>query len=181
MPHLPYAFDDDDEFFHPAEGWLLIDRTIVFDSWILWRHALPITRWGRSRLDDRVVALITALAERIHAFHQQLPGYSSLDDTPFVFSRWWDPVGEGEWGRGGSCVFRIDGHTNRRVLDAFRSTPGMNHLELTELSGDRFRARLIGEEVDAFNSGQSGLPLSLPPVGRPQRKPQPRKPRILLH
>lgn len=179
MPHLPYASDDDDEFLHPEEGWLLIDRTIVFDSWILWRHALPRGRSQRARLDGRVAALITALAERIHALHQQLPGYCDLGDSPFLFSRWWEPGGDDEWGSGGSCIFRIDGQPAGRVLNTFSSMPSLDAVELTPLSGDRFRARLVGAEVEAFTSGQSDLPLSLPPVGRPQKKSQPRTTRSL--
>lgn len=74
MPHLPYASSDDDEFFHPTEGWLLVDRTIAFDSWIVWRHALPRDRQGRAMLHEEPARLIQALAEGLDAVHQKVPG-----------------------------------------------------------------------------------------------------------
>jgi hypothetical protein len=175
MPHLPYALDDDDEFFHPKEGWLLLDRTIAFDSWIHWRQALPKSRLGRSRLCERTAALIEALAERLHALHQHLPGYADLDDTPFRFSRWWEPSSEGQWSQGSSCVFRIDGCAGRDVVEAYSATPGLEHMAITVMPDDQVRAELCGIEVEDFISGQPGLRLSLPPVARPQKKSRPRR------
>jgi hypothetical protein len=169
MPHLPFATDDDDEFFHPTEGWLLLDRTIAFDSWISWRQALPRSRSKRARLTSCAADLITALAERLHVLHQQLPGYSNLDDTPFRFSRWWEPGSELEQSAC-SCLFSIDGISCSDVIDASRSVDGLSHIELSESPGKLIDARLVGPEVSSFISGQSDLLPSLPPAVRPQKK-----------
>jgi hypothetical protein len=169
MPHLPFATDDDDEFLHPTEGWLLLDRTVAFDSWISWRQVLPSSRPKRARLTSCAADLITALAERLHILHQQLPGYSDLDDTPFHFSRWWEPGSDLEW-RARSCVFRIDGVPCRDVINASRLVDGLNHLELSEAPGKLIDARLVGPEINSFISGQSDLLPSLPPAVRPQKK-----------
>lgn len=175
MPHLPYAFDDDDEFEHPTEGWLLLDRTIAFDSWILWRHALPPDRGGRSRLREPAAALITALAERLHAIHQRLPGYASLDDSPFVFPRWWDPDPGSEWSSGGHCLFRIEGHSGDVVLAAALS--GRNTcLRLSTASGGLLDAELLTPDRDP------ACPLpSLRPAFRTRSKGSRRKPLLPPH
>jgi hypothetical protein len=136
MPHLPYSSRDDDEFLHPTEGWLLTLRTIVFDSWILWSHALPPDRPGRAMLDAETATLITALAEQLHAVHLQMPGYASLDDTPFVFTRWWNPRSEDKAFRdGSSCVFRIKEQSIKALVEAVNvAAPG--NLTLTPLYPD---------------------------------------------
>lgn len=169
MPHLPYAFHDDDEFCHPTDGWLLLDRTIVFDSWILWRHALPLDRRGRSLLHAEAAALITALAERLHAIHLRMPGYNSLDDTPFVFTRWWNPHSEDEASNSGSsCVFRIKDQPCGAITEAFL-VARPDHLTLTPLPGNAMKAELT--HTDPACLGRNGLP-----SGRLQKKGQRRTP-----
>jgi hypothetical protein len=174
MPHLPYATDEWDEFFHPTEGWLLIERTIAFDSWISWRQALPRSHPEGLRLDACTAAVIEALAERLHVLHQQLPGYSELGDTPFRFSRWWDPFSGDDWSTGRVCTFQVEGISSGGLIEAFISTSGLNHLTLSRRSSEEVTARLTGEEVDLFISGQSNLLPSLSPAARPQKKSRPR-------
>lgn len=151
-PHLPYAFNDDDEFQHPSEGWLLIDRTIVFDSWILWRHALPIDRPGRMMLHARAATLITALAERLHTIHLRMPGYGDLGDTPFVFNRWWNPHSDDESSDGSCCVFRIKGQTSEAITNAFHDAR-VGNLTLTALSGELMRAQLTHTDPASLGQG----------------------------
>jgi len=157
MPHLPYAQDDDDEFRHPTEGWLLLDRTIAFDSWISWRHALPADRNGRTLLHESAAALIRALAERLHAIHQRLPGYADLDDSPFVFPRWWDPDPESEWHSGGRCLFRVEGHSADAILTAALSSRS-NCLRLSSASGGLLEAELVTTDKDSACPPVPSLP-----------------------
>lgn len=180
MPHLPYAYDDDDEFQHPVEGWLLIDRTIVFDSWILWRHALPPDRLGRSALDAETAALITALAEQLHAVHLRMPGYSALADTPFVFTRWWDPdSGDEGFRNGSSCVFRIKEQSIQTLVEAVNvAAPG--NLTLTPLYPDivgRWEGPVCGLlRAELKSTDPACLAQNALPCGRSQKKGQRRTP-----
>lgn len=143
MPHLGCAFDDDDEFKHPTEGWLLLCRAIAYDGWLSWRHALPANRDDRELLDGPIAARIKLLAERIHGVHQQMPGYQSLDDTPFSFSRWWNPGAEGEWGRGGRCSFGIRGQDPERVLIAFRQAAEAGAFSVLPLPNGHIELELL--------------------------------------
>lgn len=160
MPHLLYAIDDDDEFLHPAEGWLLLDRTIAYDSWITWRHALPRDPLGRGRLDASSAFLIQALAERIDAVHQRVSGYAALGDSPFAFLRWWDPDAPADWAAGGRCRFCLKGRSNRVMQDAWAQGTA-DFLELRLLPGDRLEAQLT-----------STNPADLAPSARPASRRQ---------
>jgi hypothetical protein len=81
-------------------------RAIVYDSWLLWSHALPAEPALRAQLSIEQAQAITALAGKVHAMHRALPGYSKLDDTPFRVSAWWDPS-EPEWAGGDRLRFRL--------------------------------------------------------------------------
>jgi hypothetical protein len=183
MPHLPYASHDGDEFRHPVEGWLLLCRTIVFDSWILWRHALPTDRSGQAMLDAETAALITALAEQLHAVHLRLPDYAGLDDTPFVFTRWWDPRSEDEAFRNGSsCVFRIKGQSVQALVEAVNAAAPSN-LTLTPLYPDMI-GRWEASDCDLLRAELKStdpvfLAQNVPPCGRLLRKNQRRTRRNL--
>lgn len=148
MPHLSYAFDDDDEFEHPTEGWLLLCRAIAFDSWVLWRHALPADRDGREMLNEPTATRIACLAERIHAVHQQMPGYSHLADTPFSFSRWWDPRAPGEWALGGRCSFGIRDQDTEDVLIAFRRAAEGGAFSVLPLANGHIELELLANQPD---------------------------------
>lgn len=171
-PHLPYASDDDDEFLHPSLGWLLIDRTVVYDSWIHWRQVLPPDRPGREQLDATAATLIEALAARLHAIHQRMVSYAELDDTPFRFHRWWEPRSEIEDFRNGSgCIFSIKQNRPQAFMDAFlEARPGQ--LALMSFSGELFKARLTHTD-----------PSCLAPVARPSehsaKRPSRRRRQIL--
>jgi len=46
--HCPASFGPNEEFLAPTGEWLSVFRAIAYDSWLLWRHALPDYR----RLND---------------------------------------------------------------------------------------------------------------------------------
>lgn len=176
MPHLPYAFSDDDEFHHPVEGWLLLDRTIVFDSWLLWRHAMPGPPRTQAQLGEDAAATITALAEQLHAVHQRMPGYAALDDTPFVFCRWWEPWDSSGWQSGDRCVFRVRGHGNEAITTAAKSLagfPGQTCLRLAPVSGDWMGARLLTSSTDPACPAPSLQPSFLLQRRKKRRTPLP--------
>lgn len=116
MYHLPYSEAITDEFRTPTGEWYATLRAISFDSWLLWRHALPEDHllWPRLTLD--VFETIQVLGQRIHNWHQLLPDYRRLSDTPFQVSCWWDPSdATGEWTRGDRVLLRLNGYTARDV------------------------------------------------------------------
>lgn len=154
-PHLPYAYNDDDEFLHPVDGWLLLDRAITYDSWISWRHALPSDRQGRNAMTSSVSDAIAAVAEAIHELHQRMPGYQRLDRSPFAFPRWWDPRADDEWQTGRCCLFRLEGSRSRDLLEQW--SPARSAINLVAVSDSHLEAALI--------SSHPGVPQGGPPGG----------------
>ena len=154
-PHLSYARNDNDEFLHPGEGWLLLDRAVSFDSWITWRQALPDAPTARQQLTGDVAQAITALAYEIHRIHQRLPGYMRLGESPFVFSRWWDPYAEDEWRGGGICLFRIDGFRAAVIEDR---RPEGGHIRTRIISEHYIEAALVSDPATVLSQdrGPSG-------------------------
>lgn len=113
MPfNVPYSESPRDEFQTPGGVWYSTLRAITFDSWLLWRHALPedIALWPQ--LTQPVFDSIEALGLRIHQIHQLLPDYRRLSDSPFHVSIWWDPADtSGDWSLGDRAQLRINGYT----------------------------------------------------------------------
>lgn len=139
-PHLPYAYDEYDEFLHPTMGWLLLDRAIAYDGWISWRHALPENPYNRNSIPVKVSEAITFLAEEIHSVHQKMPGYADLGESPLVFPRWWDPYSGDEWATGLCCLFRVSGFTSGQVLQHWNENSSL--AELKAVSGSHIEARV---------------------------------------
>lgn len=123
--HLPWSEAPEDEFLSPDGNWYYSFRAIVLDSWLLWRDALPLEPELRQLLDEDIYDSITALARRLHAFHQTLPNYKQLADSPFKVTRWWDPSDDDPfWSKGRSCLFRLDGYTSQDIAYALsKKTP----------------------------------------------------------
>lgn len=120
--HLPYSESPADEFQSPSGEWFCTLRAITFDSWLLWRHALPEDLYLWRELSHDVYTTIEALARRIHVMHQTFPDYKRLCDTPFVVSRWWDPTDDsGEWAYGDRVLLKIKGYTARDVAQEMPS------------------------------------------------------------
>lgn len=110
--NVPYSESPSDEFQAPNGVWYSTLRAITFDSWLLWRHALPddISLWPQ--LTQPVFESIEALGLRIHQLHQLLPNYRRLSDSPFCVSIWWDPTDtSGTWSLGDRAQLRIAGYT----------------------------------------------------------------------
>lgn len=111
--HLPWSESPDDEFLAPDGQWYSVFRAVVFDSWLLWRDALPPGQELRSQLGWDAYREITQLARHLHLFHQSMPDYRGLTVPPFHVTRWWDPSdGDEEWNSGRSCLFRMDGYSS---------------------------------------------------------------------
>lgn len=108
--NLPGSACAADEFQLPDGTWLPVRRAIVYDSWLLWMHALPGLPATRRRLKACHVRRIVRLGEALHQMHQRLPHYRTLDDTPFRVRCWFDPASlEPEFRTGGRCSIRIQG------------------------------------------------------------------------
>lgn len=116
ITHLPYAYLPENEFLHPFDGWLLMERSVVFDSWISWRHVLPAGRRDCQAMTAEINQAILTLASGLHQVHQRLPGYRDLGESPFRVSRWWDPQAEQPWSSGSTCVFCLDGCTSDQFI-----------------------------------------------------------------
>ncbi len=110
--HLPSSESSADEFQGPDGTWLSVFRAVFFDSWLIWRDALPAEPHLREQLDDQVFQRVTALAKQLHLFHQSLPCYRGLTVSPFHVSRWWDPTDpDPAWNSGRSVLFYMDDYS----------------------------------------------------------------------
>lgn len=176
MPHLPYAFSDDDEFLHPQSGWTLLARAITLDNWLSWRDALPRDHPRRGCLTTAAAANIAALAEGIHAVHRRFPDYRSLGDTPFRVAHWWDPSEESERHDGSVCRFRIENFTSQDIVQHAAACPG---IRLDIATGLYVDAILLSPE--ALPSDRPGPPQSArnpesSPCSRKRQTPRPQTP-----
>lgn len=183
-PHLPYAYSDEDEFLHPIDGWLLLDRAVVYDSWISWRQVLPRGSRDCRALNEDVNNAILALAAELHAIHQLIPGYRQLGESPFQVTRWWDPAAGDPWNSGRLCIFSLaDCSSGDFIIHWLPGESGV-HLEslgdtyvrarlLTIPAGDPAAPRLVGGQrrgrgrSHKRRSPPPGTPDHAPPVERP--------------
>lgn len=111
--HLPYSESPDEEFQGPNGDWFSVYRAIVLDSWLTWKDALP-GRPLRGPMREDVAKAITALAQKIHSAHIQLPDYRRLSSSPFRVGRWWDPLATDEWSTGGNVLLRLEHYNAQR-------------------------------------------------------------------
>ena len=115
--HLPWSRSPEEEFLAPDGQWYSIFRAVVFDSWMLWKDALPPELELRALLDQESYDGITSLARKMHALHHRLPDYRCLSKSPFNVTAWWDPENtDPEWNTGRSCLFTIDGYTSKEFI-----------------------------------------------------------------
>ena len=129
---LPYSETDLDEFCMPDGEIFYIFRSIVYDSWLTWKDALPEMIEQRIKLDDEVSANIIKLASSLHSFHQSLPDYRPLTRTPFKVTRWWDPEDRDErWNSGSACLFSL---TDYSATDLVRLIQKKTELAVTPVS-----------------------------------------------
>lgn len=174
--HLPYAYRPEDEFHHPTEGWLLLERSVAYDSWISWRHVLPAGMRDCRLLTPEISEAIVALAAGIHEVHQLLPGYRHLGESPFRIIRWWDPFAGHPWSSGRICTFEVDGCTSGEFM---RYRPEGNSIRLRPLTALRLRASLNPAPA-AGPGSRPARPVGAPPAGtgerRTRRTPAPETP-----
>jgi hypothetical protein len=124
--HVPGSECAADEFQAPDGAWFSIFRAIVFDSWLIWRDALPSEPELREQLDGSAYECVTALAKQLHLFHQSLPCYRGLTISPFHVSRWWDPTDTDQaWNSGGSVLFYMDDYSAADLLRLCVKRPGL--------------------------------------------------------
>jgi len=166
-PHLPYAYRDEDEFHHPVDGWLLLDRSVVYDSWISWRHVLPQASRDCQDLTPEINGAILTLASELHAVHQRMPGYRDLGESPFRIVRWWDPLLDHPWNTGQFCVFFLENCSNDEFISHWRSAESTLHLEV--LPSGSIRARLTQSPAAVLGS------LLPPDAARPRERARRRK------
>jgi hypothetical protein len=106
--HLPFSESPRDEFQATDGQWHPVLRAVVFDSWLLWQHALPDDLHLRAQLTPQAEQGIRELGAAVHEAHQHFPDYKRLVDTPFRVSRWWDPTDDtGEWSSGHRLLCRV--------------------------------------------------------------------------
>lgn len=163
-PHLPYAYSDKDEFHHPIDGWLLLDRAVVHDSWLSWRHVLPRGSRDCRALDKDTNNAILALAAELHAIHQLIPGYRDLGESPFRVIRWWDSRSEhSAWRSGRLCVFSLADCSSSDFIGHW-SPEGSNLL--LEPVNDPFSGACVRAWLLTIPAGDPAAPR---PVGGPRR------------
>lgn len=167
-PRLPFSSGDRDEFCHPTDGWLLLDRAVTYDNWITWRHALPAAHSARQRLSQPVAQAIAALAHELHLIHQRLANYTELSTTPFLIPRWWDPYAEDQWNTGGICLFRIEDVATQEIIHSWDSHRGQ--VELRGVSDRHLEATLI--TAPAKGRSARSRPEGSPAAASPRRKRQ---------
>lgn len=120
---LSFSNSPDEEFQGPNGEWFSVYRSIVLDSWLTWKDALPGHRLTTALPVD-VASAITALAQKIHSAHMQLPDYRRLASSPFRVGRWWDPAAVDEWSQGSKALLRLENYSAQRL--ASRIPPRLN-------------------------------------------------------
>lgn len=112
--HLSCSNSLDEEFQGPDGHWFSVYRSIVLDSWLTWKDALPGHRLTVPLAAD-VASAITALTQKIHSAHMQLPDYRRLSSSPFHVGRWWDPAATDEWSQGRKVLLRLENYSAHRL------------------------------------------------------------------
>lgn len=140
---LPFSQDELDEFTTPEGEVFYTFRSIVFDSWIVWDDALPDVMEQRAGLDQDIYENIICLADALHSFHQSVPDYRSLTQTPFKVTRWWDPTDRDErWSTGRAALFSVKDYS---ATDLVRLIQKKTDLAVTPVSRRYVEAYLLDE------------------------------------
>ena len=140
---LPYSMNELDEFVTPQGEVYYTLRSIVFDSWLTWKDALPDVLEQRDLLDQDIYENIVSLASSLQTFHQGLADYRPLTSTPFNVTRWWDPTERDErWNQGKACLFSLKDYT---ATDLVRLIQKRTELAVTPVSRRYVEAYLPDE------------------------------------
>jgi len=131
--HVPWSESPEDEFLAPDGQWYSVFRAVVFDSWLLWRDALPAEQDLRQQLTWDPYQEIMQLGRQLHLFHQTMPTYRGLTVSPFHVTRWWDPSDSDEqWNSGRSCLFHMDGYSASELCRLSAKRPGIQLRSITK-------------------------------------------------
>ena len=144
MTLIDPLFDNSpDIFLVPTGQKFLTIRAIIYDSWIMWKDALPCDKEHHSLLSHDVYNNIIELATRIHKLHQSLPTYKGTSETPFEFVLWWDPTDpDKDWSTGKTCRFMIEDYSAQDLLH-YNSMKRNSRLSLKELTSKLVQASAI--------------------------------------
>ena len=119
----------------PSGDSVLVTRSLVKDSWLLWKDALPPDEELWDQLTNDAVASITALAKSLHVMHRAMKGYKQCDESPFTVSRWWDPTCKGDpddgYDTGQFALLKFSGFN---AAELNRVIPRSSQLVLTPVS-----------------------------------------------
>ncbi|HCA35914.1 MAG TPA: hypothetical protein DEP13_04640 [Gammaproteobacteria bacterium] len=140
---LPFSRNELDEFVTPEGERFYTFRSIVYDSWLVWHDALPDVLEQREGLTQDTYDNIICLADSLHRFHQSLPDYRALRETPFNVTRWWDPTDRDErWNTGRAALFSIKEYS---ATDLVRIIQKKTDLAVTPVSKRYVEAYLLDE------------------------------------
>ena len=143
MMRLPFSQEELDEFVTPEGEVFYTFRSIVYDSWLIWDDALPDVLEQREELTQDIYDNIICLADSLHSFHQSLPDYRSLRETPFRVTRWWDPTERDErWNAGRAALFSVKEYS---ATDLVRMIQKKTDLAVTPVSKRYVEAYLPDE------------------------------------
>lgn len=131
--HVPWSESPEDEFLAPDGQWYSVFRAVVFDSWLLWKDALPSEQDLRQQLTWDAYQEIMQLGRQLHLFHQTMPTYRGLTVSPFHVTRWWDPSDSDEqWNSGRSCLFHMDGYSSSELCRLSAKRTGIQLRSITK-------------------------------------------------
>jgi len=93
----------------PSGSSVLVTRSLVKDSWLLWKDALPDEEHLWRELTARAVHNITVLAKSLHGMHRVMKSYKMCEESPFTVSRWWDPTADDDYDTGCFALLKFSG------------------------------------------------------------------------
>lgn len=96
----------EDGFRMPGGRWCLLQRSIVYNSWLSWGQAIAPTARRRPLSRDQVMHI--AKLARILSAAQRSVTRLRPQSSPFRVQRWWDPD-DPQWSHGRRCLLSIEG------------------------------------------------------------------------
>jgi len=134
--------DETLQFLAPDGNKYLTIRSVVYDSWIIWQDALPQDQELRLMITQEIYDNIVELAGRIHKLHQSMPGYKALNESPFEFILWFDPLDtDPDWYLGKKCRFKIHDFTAEEIA-YYNTLKKANKLDIKEMTTRMVEAKI---------------------------------------
>ena len=89
----------------------------------------------REGLDAETFKNIVQLGGSLHCFHQSVPDYRQLSQTPFNITRWWDPSDRDErWSTGRACLFSLKDYSATDLVRMIRENSTWQLLRFLNVS-----------------------------------------------